>query len=277
MEPYWDLVKEIVRESDLVLEILDARAVEISRNEQLETIIKEMKRPRIYVINKIDLVGKKELEYAREKLAREPDSQMVYVSNRRRKTIKILLTKIKQVFAKYGKRDAFKSNPIIERPFREAKGDIVVGVVGYPNVGKSSIINALCFKKKAAVSNKAGTTHGIHWLTAGDGIKLIDTPGVIPLSNVDESKLALISSRNPEKLKEPDVSAARVIEQFIRENKLSRIEDFYKIKLDNQEEPYAIIEELAKKKNHLKKGGFPDEIRMSILVVKAWQNGELRL
>ena len=38
MEPYWTQIEQIVRESDIVLEILDARAVDLSRNEQLEAI-----------------------------------------------------------------------------------------------------------------------------------------------------------------------------------------------------------------------------------------------
>ena len=51
--------------------------------------------------------------------------------------------------------------------------DIVVGILGYPNVGKSSIINGLAHKKKAKVSKKAGTTHGMHWVRISDDIKII--------------------------------------------------------------------------------------------------------
>ena len=56
----------------------------------------------------------------------------------------MLLTKIKQVFDKCGKREITKRGRFDPKPkFREAFGDIVIGVLGYPNVGKSSIINAL--------------------------------------------------------------------------------------------------------------------------------------
>lgn len=189
MEPYWNLIKEIIRESDIILEVLDARAVEISRNEVIEKMVRDWNVPRIFVVNKIDLVNKKDLELSVEKLLREIENlqlgnreagrdEVVYVTNRRTKTIKILIAKIRQMFKVFGKRKHFAPNPFIERPFREAKADIVVGVIGYPNVGKSSIINALCFKKKAKVASKAGTTHGVHWLSAGKDIKLIDTPGV---------------------------------------------------------------------------------------------------
>ena len=57
MEPYWDLIRRIITESDLVLEILDARLVELSRNERVEELIEEVGKPVIFVVNKSDLVS----------------------------------------------------------------------------------------------------------------------------------------------------------------------------------------------------------------------------
>ena len=206
MEPLWDQIEQIVRESDIILEILDARGVELSRSEQLEEIITRVGRPRILVINKIDLVSIRDLEKAIGRVLdsrRAEKDSVVYFTNRNKKTVRNLLSKIRQVFAKYGKRESYAKNPILEKPYREARGDIIVGVVGYPNVGKSSVINALAFKQKSPVSSKAGTTHGIHWISAGKTeIKLIDTPGVIPLKFNEEAGLAIIAARNPEKMKD---------------------------------------------------------------------------
>jgi len=279
MEPYWEFVKQIIRESDIILEILDARMPELSRNKVLEKIIREAGKPKIIVINKADLVSRRELELALEKLMgeQEPRTAIVYVSNRQPKTIKNLIAKIRQVFNKYGKiQDSF-AKPVIKKPYREAKGDIIVGVVGYPNVGKSSIINALAFKKKAKVSSKAGTTHGVHWIRATKEIKLIDTPGVIPLEYTEETKLALIAARSPEKLKDPEVVCGKIIELFIKKNKLEKIEKFYDVKLEDEKDPYAIITKIAIQKKHLKKGGVPDEIRTVMMIIRDWQNGKLKL
>lgn len=280
MEPYWDLVRQIVRESDIVLEILDARAVDLSRNEQLENIISEVKRPRIFVINKADLVDRKALEIAIEKVERQRNVEgeyVVFFSNKIKKTTRNLLAKIKQVFAKHGKRANFV--PALKRPYREAHGDIIVGVVGYPNVGKSSVINSLAFKKKAKVASKAGTTHGIHWISAGEEIKLIDTPGVIPLSYQEEARLGIIAAKSPEKIKDPEVVAGKIIEMFINENRLENLEDYYqfKIKEENKDNPYLILEQLSLDKKHLKKGGVADEKRTSTMLIKDWQDGRLKL
>lgn len=279
MEPYWDLIEQIVRESDIILEILDARAIQISVNSQLEDIIKKRGRPRIYVINKIDLVSRKALENAIVHLQKAPNSEIVYVTKRDKRSAKNLLAKIRQMFAKYGKRKDFYIQPTIERPYREAKGHIVVGVVGYPNVGKSSIINAISFTSKAKVSSKSGTTHGIHWISAGNDIKLIDTPGVIPLTKTNEAELGLISAKSPERLKEPELAAAAIIDQFIRDNKIDKIEKFYDFKIDEEDKtnPYTIMEKLALKKGHLKKGGLPDDKRTSLMISRDWQEGRLRL
>lgn len=281
MEPYWNQIKQIVNESDIVLEVLDARAIEFSTNEQLEKIIAEAKRPRIYILNKADLISNKELEFVVNKFVSERKTDLdsvVYFSSKRRVCARNLLVKIRQIFKKHGKRSGFFVSPILERPYREAKGDIIVGVVGYPNVGKSSVINALSFKRKAKVASKAGTTHGIHWINASDDIKLIDTPGVIPLAKQDEAKLGIIAAKNPEKMKDPEVVAGKIVEMFLREGKRNRFEDFYKFKIkeENLDNTALILEQLAIEKKHLKKGGLPDDTRTSVVVIKDWQEGRLK-
>ena len=112
MEPYWNSIKQIITESDIILEILDARSVDLSRNEQLEAIIKEAGRPRIYVINKADLVSRKELEKAVTELVMKREinrDDIMYFSNRIRTTITNLMMKIKKTFEKHGKRSGFSA------------------------------------------------------------------------------------------------------------------------------------------------------------------------
>lgn len=282
MEPYWNQIEQIVRESDIVLEILDARAIDLSRNEQLDKIILRIGRPRILVINKIDLVSKNDLEIAFDEVMKQRRTEkdyVVYFTNRRKNTVRNLIANIRQIFARHGKRESYATNPILEKPYREARGDIIVGVVGYPNVGKSAIINALSFKKKAPVSSKAGTTHGIHWITAGGGkqIKLIDTPGVIPLKYNEEVNLGLIAAKNPEKMKDPEVVAGKIIEMFMKSKKLKKLENFYNIKIVENLNIYEILESISLQRKHLKKGGVADEKRTAINIVKDWQTGRLKL
>lgn len=70
-------------------------------------------------------------------------------------------------------------------------------VMGLPNVGKSSLINALVQKRKLKVADKPGVTRALQWINLGKNLELLDTPGVIPPKFEDQTlalKLALIGS-----------------------------------------------------------------------------------
>jgi len=277
IEPYWGVVKRIIQESDLVLEILDARLIELSRNSQIEESIKEINRPLIYVINKSDLVSKQSLEKQINDLKEKvPDSEIIFISAKSPKTTKILLYAIKKMFKKYGKRPIQERNKFDPKPkYREAKAEIVVGILGYPNIGKSSIINSLAHKKKVKVSKKSGTTHGIHWIKLSDEIKLIDSPGVIPLKKDDEIRYGLIGAKDTERLKNPELVSHAIIQLFLKTNPKA-IENFYKIKIKSKE-AYEIIEQIARAKSYLLKQNKPDEHRTSMQIIRDWQQGRLKL
>ncbi len=272
-EPYWDIIRRIIQESDLVLEILDARLVELSRNEEVEKLVKEIERPLIFVINKSDLVSRESLKEQVRKLQQE--GEVVFISAKKPKDVKILLYVIKKVFRKFGKRE-FIGKKIGEpkTKHREAKGKIVVGVLGYPNVGKSSIINSLAHKKKADVSKKAGTTHGIHWIKATNEIKLIDSPGVIPINKDDDIRYGLIGAKDSESLKNPSLVAYAVVKLFLKYSR-KKFEEFYNVEIVDDVD--KVVEEIGKKRGFLIKGGVVDENRTCSMIIRDWQQGRLRL
>ena len=248
-EPYWEVIRRIVEESDLVLEILDSRLVELSRNEKVEEIVEEIGRPLIYVI---------------------------FISAKSPKASKVLLYAIKKAFKKYGKRESVERGKFDPKPlYREAKGEIVVGILGYPNVGKSSIINALAHKKKVKVSKKSGTTHGIHWIRANDEIKLIDSPGVIPLKKDDEVRYGLIGAMDTERLKNPELVAHAIIELFLDGNRKA-FEKFYNVEVGDSSVE-EIVEKIGLRKSYLLKGGVADENRVFLDIIRDWQQGRLGL
>jgi len=272
MEQYWTLIRRIIKESDLVLEVLDARLVELSRNEEVETLVEEIGRPMMFVINKSDLVSKGSLNEQVKELKKK--GEVIFVSSKKPKDVKVLLYAIKKMFKKHGKREATVrvfGDPKIKT--REAKGEIVVGILGYPNVGKSSIINALAHKKKAKVSKKAGTTHGIHWVKANNEIKMIDSPGVIPLVKGDEVRYGLIGAKT-DKIKDPSIVAHAIIKLFFKNNP-SNFNKFYDLEIS--EDVDEVIEKIGRKKSYILKGDNVDEFRTSSDIIRDWQSGRLRL
>jgi ribosome biogenesis GTPase A len=75
----------------------------------------------------------------------------------------------------------------------------------YPNTGKSSIINTLVGKSAAKTSPIAGLTRGVQLIRGEGDIMFLDTPGVIPLDEKDETEQALMSVIDPNKLVNPDL------------------------------------------------------------------------
>lgn len=245
---FWGIVHRVVTESDIVLLVLDVRMPELSRNKDLEELIARYYKQLILVFNKIDLVSSKYLDFVRHQYR-----DAFFVSGARN----IGINELKRDLLISAKRMKIK--------------DPRIGVVGYPNVGKSAIINALAKRARAKVSARAGTTRGIQWIRIGD-LKVLDSPGVIPFVD-DEIKLGVLGSKNPEKLKNPEKVAAAIIKILLDYDK-SILENCYDIKISDLD---LIFEDIAKKRGFLLKGGVGDERRAIFAVIKDWQDGKLRL
>jgi len=234
---FWHVVNEVIKKSDIILEVLDARFVELSRNREIEDKC-EGKRF-IFVINKCDLVPKGELIKWKKKL-----KPVVFVSATKRFGTTMLKRKIVEL---------------------ARKKNVTVGVMGYPNTGKSSVINAICGKKKASTSPASGHTKGKQLLRMTKGVFLLDTPGVFPYKEKG-SELAFIGADDFTKIKDPDMVVLELLEIHGE-----RIKKFYGVKGDGEE----VIEKIAKKFHKLKKKGELDIIETSKMILKDWQRGKI--
>lgn len=72
-------------------------------------------------------------------------------------------------------------------------GRVTVGLTGYPNVGKSSTINALFGSKKTAVAPTPGKTKHFQTLNITDGLTLCDCPGLV-LPRYAQSKSEMVAA-----------------------------------------------------------------------------------
>ncbi|MCK4522124.1 MAG: 50S ribosome-binding GTPase [Nanoarchaeota archaeon] len=239
------VIEDVIRKSNIVLEILDARFIDETRNIELEKRIKNRNNVLIFVINKCDYVDKKKLLPVKKKL-----KNCVFVS-----ATKFLGTTM------------LKNKIMIEAKKKKIKNP-VVAVIGYPNTGKSSIINALKKKGSAKTSPQAGFTKGMQLLRINKDIMMIDTPGIIPKEEIEDSKLVLLEAKNISEIKDPDL----VVMDLINQNPLL-IEKHYGIKPNKDVE--KTIESIALKINMVKKGGKPDIDRASRRIIRDWQNGKI--
>ena len=99
----------------------------------------------------------------------------------------------------------------------------------------------------------------------------MDSPGVIPFED-GSVKLGILGSKDPDKIGNIEGIAIKIADMFLGYNK-KIFEDLYNVNLPNDN----ILEELARKKGFLLKGGIPDERRAALQIIKDWQNGKLRL
>jgi ribosome biogenesis GTPase A len=247
---FWKIVDDVIEQVDLVLEICDARLPELTRNKRIEYLTKKKRKKLLIVFNKVDLVDEKTI-------------------NELRKVVKEDF-----VFVSCKKRFGFARLRKIINFYKGQKKEIRVGVVGYPNTGKSSIINALVGRRKALTSSIAGFTKGVQWITDHKGLLLYDTPGVIPIDENDEVRKAIISAVSPQNIKYVDLVAQKIIEMFL--SKKDALEKLYGIQI-RDENPEKIIEMIGEKKNYFKKGGGIDINRACVKIINDWQKGRLRL
>lgn len=250
------LSEEVIENADILLEVLDARFPEETRNPEVEESIKKKGKKIIYVLNKIDTIDK-------SKMDKELLSSLypfVFLSCKEKKGIRDLRKKINIEVSRLKLKD------------NQAK----IGIIGYPNTGKSSIINLLTGRHQARTSAEPGHTRGIQNIRFAKNILLIDTPGVIPSNEnsatdrEDLKKHAKIGVRSFSKLKNPEF----VVASLMQENPLL-FEKFYNIEAKGDAE--ILLEQLGRKKNFLLKGNCVDIDRTARLILKDWQEGSIRI
>uniref|UniRef100_A0A2P2K089 Mitochondrial ribosome-associated GTPase 1 isoform X1 n=1 Tax=Rhizophora mucronata TaxID=61149 RepID=A0A2P2K089_RHIMU len=100
---------------------------------------------------------------------------------------------------------------------RRAKGllprPVRAGVVGYPNVGKSSLINRLLKRRMCPAAPRPGVTRELKWVQFGKDLELLDSPGIIPMRISDQSaavKLAVCDDIGERSYNFVDVAAILV-------------------------------------------------------------------
>ncbi len=254
-EKYEEMIDEIIDQSDVILMLLDARMPELSRNKRIEEILKNKGRNFIFVLNKFDIAPRKTVIEAKKALSKI--APVIEVSCKTGFGVDVLRRKIYSIFDK------------VEKPRRK------VGLLGYPNMGKSSLINRLARRGAAKVSREAGFTREIRWIR-GKKMELVDGPGYIESKDKSEQlKLALISAQNAEKLHDPEMVAYNIIREMLSKNKKG-IEELYEIKL-NSNDPSEVMDLIGKRFGYLKRGGEVERRKTSIKIIKDWQEGKLKL
>lgn len=258
------LIKESLNLVDGVVEILDARVPYSSQNPELDSIVKN--KPRIVLLNKCDVANPTATSMW-IKHFEDKGKYAIAVDCKTGKGLNRFDDVVKSALADVIKRNEQKG--MSKKPLR-------LIVVGIPNTGKSSFINRMGNNAKAKVADKAGVTKQNQWFVVGNGIELLDTPGVLwPKFDDPEvgDKLAFIGSVKDE-VTDKETIACRLLESLARTNPQA-IEQRYKITGVELLQGWEILEMIGRKRGFLVKGGEIDYERSSVIVADEFRGGKL--
>lgn len=251
-------IKENIKKVDIVIEILDARVPYSSRNPLLKKITAHKKR--IILLNKDDLADPAATKLWLNYFESEEGTLPLAVSAQNRKSLSRISPAAKELCA--------GSRWLDRRPVRAM-------ILGIPNVGKSTLINALAGKKKAGVANMPGFTKEMQRFDAGPGLQIFDTPGMLWPKFEDMHSgfnLAALGSIKDTILPIERIALFTVpylISQYSKDVKARYKWD------DIPEDPVIFIDELGKKRGCIVSGGSVDREKACYLLLKELREGKI--
>ncbi|NWR25211.1 NOG2 protein, partial [Emberiza fucata] len=250
----WGELYKVIDSSDVVVQVLDARDPMGTRSPHVESYLKKEKpwKHLIFVLNKCDLIPTWATKRWVAVLSQEYPTLAFHASL----TNPFGKGAFIQLLRQFGK-------------LHSDKKQISVGFIGYPNVGKSSVINTLRSKKVCSVAPIAGETKVWQYITLMRRIFLIDCPGVVYPSGDSETDIVLKGVVQVEKIKSPEDHICAVLERAKEEY----IRKTYKIESWTDTEDF--LEKLAARTGKLLKGGEPDLQTVSKMVLNDWQRGRI--
>ena len=257
-------ISESLKLVDAVAEIIDARIPVSSRNPELDKMVGD--KPRIVLLNKADAADDAQTSAWIEHFR----SQGVYalaVDCKSGKGLNAFVPLCKKIL----------KDKIAAWEAKGMKGKILkIMVVGVPNSGKSSFINRMSKKSKAKVEDRPGVTRGNQWFPTGNGVDLLDTPGVLwprfddPLVG---ERLAFTGAVK-DTILDTESLAVRLLEMLS-----SQYNDMlvarYKIETQPEMHGAELLELVARKRGMLISGGEPDYERAAIMVLDEFRAGKI--
>lgn len=301
---YDKVFKKVVDQADVVLYVLDARDPEGTRSRDVERSVMAAAsggKRLILVLNKIDLIPppvlKAWLAHLRKYFPTLPlrasnAAANAHTFNHRDLTVQGTSATLFRALK------AFAAG-------RNLKRSISVGVIGYPNVGKSSVINALLSRlsgrgggqrSACPAGAEAGVTTSIRAVKIDSKLTLLDSPGIVFPStsdaatatfvpkNATEAKahLVLLNAVPPKQIDDPVPAVQLLLKRLSTSPDLmSRLTSVYDLPplLSSPESGDATMDflvQVARKRGRLGRGGIPNIQAAAMTVVTDWRDGRIQ-
>ena len=256
------MMQENIKLIDLIIEVVDARIPLSSRNPDIDELGRN--KARLILLNKSDLADERQ----NEKWARyfaEKGFHVAKINARTGAGVKGILPVIMEACKEKIERD--RRRGIKNRPVRAM-------VVGIPNVGKSTFINAFAGKACTKTGNKPGVTKGKQWIRINKNVELLDTPGILWPKFEDQSvgaKLAMVGSIKDEilNLGELALELLGCLHTHYEGILAARYE------IEESEDRLAMLEAIARNRNCLQKGRELDYGKAANILLEEFRNDKI--
>ena len=255
-------MQEDIKLIDLIIELVDARVPLSSRNPDIDELGKN--KSRLILLNKSDLADERQNE-AWKTYFQAKGFYVVKVDSRNGSGMKAINNVIQEACKEKIERD--RKRGILNRPVRAM-------VVGIPNVGKSTFINALAGKACAKTGNKPGVTKGKQWIRLNKNVELLDTPGILWPRFEDQAvglKLAFIGSIKDEILQTEELASELV--KFLNQSYPGVLEEKYTI--ESSDDNYEVLRRIAESRHCLVRGSELDVEKAAAILLDDFRNGRL--
>ena len=304
--------KSVLSSSDIVLYVLDARDPNGTRSRSIEHQIMAAdggSKRLILILNKIDLVPppvlKSWLLHLRRCFPTLPLRASTPAPNARTFDHKAL--------TRTATSDALLSALKSYAHSKQLKRAITVGIIGYPNVGKSSVINALTSRHKGGagqhrtqssscpVGAEAGVTTSLREVKLDNKLKLLDSPGIVFSSSDpetvndeakksasgrradvgDQARLILLNALPPKQISDPVPAVSLLLQRLsVSEDLMIKLRDVYSIPplmgAAAGDTTTDFLVQVARKRGRLGKGGVPNLASAAMTVVMDWRDGRIQ-
>lgn len=215
----WKRLRELIHEADVIVEIADARDVDGTRLPLAERWSGSKRL--LVVVNKCDLADAEPPKHGIKTSAKKADEK------ERRRIIRCILAKSSS------------------RPVKAL-------FIGYPNVGKSSVINMLAKRRAAKVSSVAGTTRNVQWIRINDALMVTDYRGVYPKAEKKED----LVRKGAVKIEHAEGYAYKFAEKALKSEKLRKwLEKKFDIDFSDAEDAEQVLSMIAERRKLYIKGG----------------------
>lgn len=258
------LISESLSLIDCVAEIIDARIPYSSRNPVIDELCAN--KPRILLLNKCDLAD----ENATRKWISYFKAKGIFalaVDCKSGKGLNLFLPFVKDLLSE--KLTRLRDKGMVGRTLR-------IMVAGIPNSGKSTFINSMAGEKRAKAEDRPGVTRGRQWINLGQGVEMLDTPGILWPKFEDETvgeHLAFTGAVKDDILVKEQL-ASRLC-QTLHSKYQSNIVSRYKIKGELPEDGFEALKLIGKRRGFLVSGGEVDTLRTAIMLLDEFRGGML--